>query len=168
MTDSKLRTVPFRERIANAKGAYALNSVFRDRDGIEVSIPNIIVAVSVSIAIIAAVIIGVVWVVPWAEDNNAQSALSTIQNAEQLYFAQNNIYGTPEQLVSSGSNQVLLKGNTAFNITASKLGYCAVVADTSTGNDFYADSASAVISSSAPTDSPVTCPDPKTAATSGW
>jgi type II secretory pathway pseudopilin PulG len=126
-------------------------STLRSRDGIEVSIPNIIVAVAVSIALIAGTILGVVWIVPWTQDQNAKSQLGTAQSAEQLYYAQNNTYGSLAQLTSktSSSNSTLVGGKDKMAINASTDGYCVYI-KSDHGTEFWATEASTKIVTSNP------------------
>jgi len=134
MNSQKFRPVGIPGRFGTMAGSY--RSVFRGKDGIEVSIPNIIVAVAVSIALIAGTILGVVWIVPWSQDNNAKSELGTVQSGEQLYYAQQNNYGTLAQLTSNGTdsngnstNSTLIAGKNKLNIAVSAdgSGYCAYI-----------------------------------------
>lgn len=146
----------------------AYSTTLRRKDGIELSIPNIIVAVSISIAIIAAVVVSVVWIVPWTQDNNAQSQLSTVQSAEQLYYAQNNAFGTLTQLTTSGTaangdktNSTLVsgKGKIVINVSSGGDGYCAVIKSDHGGNGFWVTEGSTDVKSSKPTDpAGATCP----------
>lgn len=79
----------FMSRISAA--ASARGRVLKSDDGIEVSIPNIIVAVTISLAIIAAVILGVITLVPWAQEGAAKSDLATIQTAQQVYSSKEDV-----------------------------------------------------------------------------
>lgn len=153
MKKSNLQGVSMRDRLALAKSERTRVGVFLSNDGIEVSIPNIIVAVSVSIALIAAVIIGVIWIVPWTQDQNAKSQLSTVQSAEQLYYAQNSVYGTITQLQDNSTGKAsLLAGNSTFfmNVVTTSPGSYCVGIKSSTGAKFYADSNSTNITSTQP------------------
>ncbi|GAA4188808.1 hypothetical protein GCM10022288_15630 [Gryllotalpicola kribbensis] len=145
-----------------------------DDAGIEVSIPNIIVAVSVSIAVIAAVVLGIVWIVPWSEDNNARSEASTIQQAEQLYFANMNSFTDRAGLTSAATSGIdptlklkALADSSSENyaIAASSSGYCLGI-KSRTGKLFWATSETQTITQAAVAPayaSPVpTCPDPAT------
>ncbi|AYG03421.1 hypothetical protein [Gryllotalpicola protaetiae] len=129
--------------------------VLRSAAGIEVSIPQIIVAVSVSIAVIGAVVLGVVWIVPWAEDNSAKSEASTIQSAEQLFHANSNAFGSRDALSSNtstpdGTAFKALSDNPAehFAIATSDDGYCLGI-ESRTGRFFWSSSESQTITQSA-------------------
>ncbi len=126
-------------------------STLRDRAGIEVSIPNIIVAVAVSIALIAGTILGVVWIVPWTQDQNAKSQLGTVQSAEQLYYAQNNKYGSLSDLTSksASSNSTLVGGKDNMKVTGVTDGYCAWI-KSDHGTSFWVTEASTEIKTSNP------------------
>ncbi|WIE80830.1 hypothetical protein [Curtobacterium sp. MCSS17_016] len=136
-------------------------STLRSRDGIEVSIPNIIVAVAVSIALIAGTILGVVWIVPWTQDQAAKSQLGTVQSAEQLYYAQNNDYGTLAELTSktASSNSTLVGGKDKLAVNATADGYCVYI-KSDHGTSFWATEASTKVQTTNPGTSAggATCP----------
>jgi type II secretory pathway pseudopilin PulG len=136
-------------------------STLRSRDGIEVSIPNIIVAVAVSIALIAGTILGVVWIVPWTQDQSAKSQLGTVQSAEQLYYAQNNAYGTLTQLTTkgAGTNSTLVGGKDKMAVNANGDGYCVYI-KSDHGTEFWATEASTKVLTDNPRTSAggATCP----------
>lgn len=163
MYSQKFRQVGLQSRFTAVSATY--RDALRSKDGIEVSIPNIIVAVAVSIALIAGTILGVVWIVPWSQDNNAKSELGTVQSAEQLYYAQQNTYGTLDQLTAAGTdsngnstNSTLIAGSSKLNIAASANGYCAFIkSDHQT--PFWVTEGSTKVQTSVPTDAGgVTCP----------
>jgi type II secretory pathway pseudopilin PulG len=135
--------------------------VLTSNDGIEVSIPNIIVAITISIAVIASVVLGVIWVVPWAQDNAAKGQLQTIQSAEQLLFADANTYGDKTTLTTPvGNKQYLLDSDSHYVVTGDKTSYCAGIYSDS-GNVFWVSSKSAKVTTTPPAG--VTCPAAPTA-----
>jgi type II secretory pathway pseudopilin PulG len=110
-----------RARVAQARDTIA--STLRKDDGIEVSIPNIIVAIVVSLVVIGSVIAGIVFVVPFAQNSTAQSDLQTVQSAQQVYYSQTAppAYGTGTQLVTKGS---ILKSDNKIIVLASGDSWC--------------------------------------------
>ncbi|KQO98706.1 hypothetical protein [Leifsonia sp. Leaf264] len=148
----------------------ARKTVLSKKDGIEVSIPNIIVAVTISLAIIASVILGVIVLVPWAQQGAATSDLSTVQTAEQLYASKAGAgaYGDGATLVSAKSILdskkpiVIRQGtDTTTVVGVSTPVWCAGI-KSADGKYFWATSASSDVTDGktavAPTIVGVTCP----------
>ena len=83
----------------------SIMNVLRGRAGIEVSVTNIIVAIGVSLAVMIGVAASVIYVLPWAQNSQAQSDLSSIQSAETTYFSQKApvAYGTVAELVAENA-----------------------------------------------------------------
>ena len=104
----------------------SIMNVLRGRAGIEVSVTNIIVAIGVSLAVMIGVAASVIYVLPWAQNSQAQSDLSSIQSAETTYFSQKApvAYGTVAELVAE---KALLKSEkrVAITVSANKQAYCA-------------------------------------------
>ena len=141
--------IPSRELLRSAVANRSVKSVLTNKDGIEVSIPNIIVAIVVSLVVIASVVAGIVFIVPFAQNSQAQGDLQTVQSAEQLYYAQAAppSFGTGAQLTAAKS---VLKSNKPIGITVTGGEYCAASLS-ATGKVYYATSLSSVITDTRPT-----------------
>jgi type II secretory pathway pseudopilin PulG len=153
-----------RARFAHARATIA--STLRKDDGIEVSIPNIIVAIVVSLVVIGSVIAGIVFVVPFAQDSTAKSDLQTVQSAQQVYYSQTAppAYGTAAQLVAKGS---ILKSGAQVAIVAAGDKWCAGVRSDA-GHNFWLYAGTTEVQSTipTPTEAGITCPSVATIAAS--
>ncbi|QNE48674.1 hypothetical protein F1C58_16585 (plasmid) [Glaciihabitans sp. INWT7] len=155
-------------RFAHAR--LSAKSVLSNKDGLEVSIPNIIVAIVVSLVVIGAVVAGIVFVVPFAQDSTARSDLQTVQSAEQVYYAQAAppTYGSGAELVAKGS---ILKSDKKIKIVAQGDLYCAGVLSAA-GHYYWVFSKTTTVQDTLPTANPdtgagMTCPtEPQIAASS--
>ncbi|MFE6966779.1 hypothetical protein ACFVAJ_16845 [Agromyces sp. NPDC057679] len=94
-------------------------TILRRRDGIEVSIPNIIVAISISVAVLLAAAVGAITVIPMANDATAQGTVSAVKTAQEIYIAKNRAgYATGAQLIAekfvqkNGSNVAITQSGT--------------------------------------------------------
>ncbi len=118
-------------------------AILKRRDGIEVSIPNIIVAISISVAVLLAAAVGAMAVIPMANDATAKSTIGSVKTAQEIFLASGadpdndglSEYATGPQLVAA--KYVQKNASAKVTITATGSGataaFCvAVLSDTGT------------------------------------
>lgn len=129
----------------------------RRKDGIEVSIPNIIVAITISLIVILAVVAGVVFLIPFAQDSTAKGEVQTIQSAQQIYYAQAAPprYGTIPELVQKKAVIASPSKKVAVTIAADGQTFCVGVRS-DTGKHYWGFSGSSEPTDTAPAG--VACP----------
>ncbi|WP_159599187.1 hypothetical protein [Agromyces humi] len=73
-----------------------------DRSGLEVSIPNIIVAIAISVAVLLAAVFGAVTVIPYTQDATTQSTLDAFADAEQISISKDGVFQDHQGLINAG------------------------------------------------------------------
>lgn len=68
--------------------------VLRNKDGIEVSLPSLIITVGLSIVIVGSVVLGGIFAIPFTQNAAAKGDLTTVASSEAVYYG-NSASGTP-------------------------------------------------------------------------
>lgn len=111
-------------------------SVLRSKRGLSASLPEVLGAVGVGIAILAGVGFGIGAAVNYGNDSSAQGSLEAVKSAQLLYQGQTGTFGTLEQLTKGDPPALTSAG--AVKVAATATNYCATVKSTSmAGTQFW-------------------------------
>jgi hypothetical protein len=147
--------------ISDLAGPQSAQSVLANKRGLSASLPEVLGAVGISIAVLAGAAFGIGYGVNYSQDAKAKSVLDSVKSAQVSYQGKNDTFGTLAQL-TTGDTPPLTDTPDHFAIAASATNYCAVIKSGSmSGPTFWITAKSGKILETAPAAGAagdVTCP----------
>jgi len=135
-------------------------AVLTNKRGLSASLPEVLGAIGISLAVLATVGLGIGAAVNFGNDSSAKGALESVKSAQLLYQAEKGTFGTLEQLTAGDTPA--LTGAGSVKVSATATNYCAVVKSTSmSAPTFWITAKSGKLLTTAPTAAQlgdVTCP----------
>lgn len=147
--------------IPAAGGMHSLKATLKEKQGaVSASITEVLTGIGISVGVLALVGAGVAYAMNWSQDSKAQGALDSVRSAQVAYQAQNEKFGTLEQL-TTGDSPALTAAPDNVKITSTDTNYCAVAKSKSMiPQTYWVTAKSGKVLKSAPTaaEAGVACP----------
>jgi len=121
---------------AGSGGIFSARSVLTNKRGMSFSLPEVLVAVGLSIGGAALVTVGIASAINFSKDSGAKTALDSVKSAQILYQQKTGSFGSLEQL-TTGETPALTDSPANFKLAQTETNYCGIVRSTSMSAPTY-------------------------------